>query len=204
MPSKYSKQQKIDAFWIRVDKKGRRPETLTTKKKWKRTLALHPEIEGTRCWEWLGCLTPRGCGSTGGPSSPYGEQLAHRASWVLNCGDIPPETPCVLHKCDNPRCVRPLHLFLGTHQENMIDMTKKCRRSVGKSHSASVKGKLPFRGGEDNPMARLTHKQARKIVRLYESGNYTQRQLGRKFKVHSETAGRIIRTRKYGKAELFA
>ena len=61
----------------------------------------------------------------GGRSAP--KMKAHRAAWIFTHGEIP-DGMFVLHKCDNPPCVKPEHLFLGTHKENMKDMTRKGRR----------------------------------------------------------------------------
>jgi len=58
---------------------------------------------------------------------------AHRISWRLHNGDIPAGM-CVLHKCDNPRCVRPEHLFLGTQADNIADKVRKGRQARGERH----------------------------------------------------------------------
>ena len=74
------------------------------------------------CWLWVGANNERY-----GLFSCFGRVMkAHRASWHLFVGPIPPGLH-VLHKCDNPLCVRPDHLFLGTHVDNMADMARKGR-----------------------------------------------------------------------------
>jgi hypothetical protein len=85
------------------------------------------------CWEWNGTLTKDGYGSFW----LNGKTLrAHRASWILFEGEIP-EGLQVLHKCDNPLCVRTAHLFLGTTQENTADRNKKNRQAKGEIQGAS-------------------------------------------------------------------
>jgi hypothetical protein len=74
------------------------------------------------CWEWQGAKNKQGYGMF----SYMGKTLgAHRFSALINGIDI--ENKCVCHKCDNPSCVNPNHLFSGTHQDNTNDMVSKGR-----------------------------------------------------------------------------
>lgn len=82
---------------------------------------IHPRESG--CWEWIGARHRKGYGKIVGAQ---GTQYAHRVAWVLKHGPIPDEL-MVLHRCDNPRCCNPAHLFLGTHADNMRDMVVKGR-----------------------------------------------------------------------------
>lgn len=92
------------------------------------------------CWAWQGRLDTRGYGMF-----PRHQLRAHRASYAVFKGAIP-DGLHVLHSCDNPRCVNPGHLFLGTHQDNMRDKTLK-----GRAHGAHP--------GEAHAMAKLTEAQ---------------------------------------------
>lgn len=85
------------------------------------------------CWPW-----------TGATRSGYGAlwidgvlQRAHRVSWVLNVGPIP-KGQHVLHRCDNPPCVNPTHLFLGSHADNMADKAAKGRVRSGSLTETAV------------------------------------------------------------------
>jgi hypothetical protein len=101
-----------ERFWQKVDKNGPVP--------------VHcPELGN--CWVWITSKHQFGYGEvfTGIPH-PEG---SHRVAWKLAHGSIP-HGMHVLHRCDNPPCVRPDHLFLGTHKENMQDMTAKGRHAV--------------------------------------------------------------------------
>lgn len=84
--------------------------------------------DGNSCWEWTGGTTDWGYGILG--TNRYGNIRAHRFAWELENGPIP-DGLWVLHKCDNPRCVRVSHLFLGSHQDNMSDMVEKGRANSG-------------------------------------------------------------------------
>jgi hypothetical protein len=105
------------------------------------------------CWEWKGCcLKPLPYGLI---KRKDGAQLhANRVSWEYHCGPIP-DGMFVLHNCDNPKCVNPNHLFLGTHQDNMDDMVHKNR--------------LPAHYGEDNGAAKLKLKEVMEILTDHRS-----------------------------------
>ncbi len=102
----YSRQVTL-LFWSRVDKHGPIPPH-------------RPDLDP--CWIWKDHRNASGYGSTQ-------KQLAHRMAWMLTHGPIP-ESLCVLHACDNPPCVNPAHLSLGTHLENMTDALRKGRMAA--------------------------------------------------------------------------
>lgn len=86
-------------------------------------------VTETGCWLWTGAIT-KGYGMIGSGLGDRRTLLAHRVSWELCNGPVPAGLH-VLHKCDTPACVNPDHLFLGTHTDNMCDMTKKGRQVSG-------------------------------------------------------------------------
>ena len=83
------------------------------------------------CWPWKKFKLQGGYGRLTASKKSW---LAHRRAWFLINGDT---DLCVLHKCDNPPCCNPRHLFVGTLKENTRDMVKKNRHSKGEKHTVS-------------------------------------------------------------------
>lgn len=137
------------------------------------------------CWEWLGVIRPDGYGQYGKP-----KRMAHRLSWEHHRGPIP-DGMNVCHRCDNPPCVNPDHLFLGTQADNLKDMTEKGRRAK------------PYdRHGEKNPKATMTRETAELIRKLYwtdrtrpkqKSAPYTSKALAARFGVTRNAVRAIAR-----------
>lgn len=92
-----------ERFWSKVDKSG-------------------------SCWLWKASCYPTGYGAFGSEKV----QRAHRVAWELTFGKIP-DGLYVLHHCDNPPCVNPNHLWLGTQADNLADMVKKGRAIYGEA-----------------------------------------------------------------------
>lgn len=129
------------------------------------------------CWIWTAGRLTRGYGSIriGGRS-----ETTHRLSWELHFGPIPAGLS-VLHNCDNPPCVRPEHLFLGTDADNVRDMFSKGRQAIREG-----------RRGETNNKAKLTTTQVIEIRRQYDAGIITQRDLATNFTVCLDTIRKIV------------
>lgn len=131
-------------------------------------VALPPESSG--CWEWTGSVCKKGYGRIGIGGKKGRPYLAHRVSYETWVGPIP-EGLIVCHRCDNPRCVNPLHLFLGTHQDNSDDKLSKSRGNRGMKHGNS----------------KLTEDQVRYIREAWRP----QKELARKFNVSQSLISQI-------------
>jgi hypothetical protein len=138
----------------------RKPRPLTARL-WSRVdMSAGPE----GCWLWQGSVNDRGYGQI--RAEPVGNAIrgikttTHRAAWTLTHGPIP-EGMGVCHRCDNPRCANPSHLWLGTHTENLGDMKSKGRAARG----------------DRSGTARLNSKQVRVIRKLLQVGSCSQSEL---------------------------
>lgn len=126
------------------------------------------------CWEWLGARQTSGYGAFR-MSQPRRMVAAHRAAYELTYGPIP-EGLVVCHHCDNPTCVRPDHLFLGTLADNSADMVAKRRSCAGQRHGNH----------------KLTTAQVAEIRRLYAAGTVSQHKLAEAFGVSQPHIHRIV------------
>jgi hypothetical protein len=123
------------------------------------------------CWGWIGSFDSRGYGRI---CEHYGGRFfkAHRLSWFLHHGEWPNQN--VLHRCDNPACTNPDHLFLGSHADNVADMVSKERHSRG----------------EHRPNSKLTEAQVREIRERRAAGE-RRRDLANSFDVSEWTIQNI-------------
>lgn len=183
----------VERFWRKVNKNG----------------PIMPNME-TPCWQWM----------TGKSDSGYGSFAAggrtlktHRIAWTLAKGQIPHDGSahgiCVCHRCDNPLCVNPAHLFLGAHIDNMRDMGEKGRKVVarGDKHHSRLRPERMARGdrngarthpervrcGDEHVSAKLTAEKVLAIRTLHAAGGVSKSELGRQFDVSHNLIGYIIR-----------
>jgi len=123
------------------------------------------------CWEWLAYKSWDGYGYF---NSGKRNELAHRFSYRMFIGEIPISL-CVLHKCDNPSCVNPEHLFIGTNDDNVKDKVQKTRQACGERMN---------RGS-------ATAEDVAEIRRMHASG-IRQSCICRLFKISSGSVSKII------------
>lgn len=133
--------------------------------------------DSSQCWIWVGASNILKYGRI------YSRELrraepAHRFSWRLFRGALSDELD-VLHKCDNPKCVNPEHLFLGNQSDNMKDMVSK--------------GRALHRIGSTNPNSKLTEENVWWILQLYERRLFTQVELASLFNVTQSMISSILR-----------
>jgi hypothetical protein len=146
------------------------------------------------CIDWIAAKISDGYGQF--KLFSYVRIYSHRLSWILANGEIPDGLQ-VLHKCDNPACVNPEHLFLGTNQDNIDDKVSKGRQSrlIGKQHGMFGKGYLVSK--EKHNFSKLTELKVIEIRKLYASGHYTQNTLAKQFNITMIQMDRIINRKQW-------
>ncbi len=140
------------------------------------------------CWEWTGCCF---AGKEYGVFRCRGKNLrAHRYAYEITYGPIPAGL-FVCHRCDNPRCVRPDHLFLGTAAHNSADMVAKRRQARGKRTRPETRAR-----GERHHKAKITAADVRDIRRLYAEG-VSQRTLADRYALAHSNVFAIVTRRSW-------
>jgi hypothetical protein len=131
---------------------------------------LDPE---TGCWEWTAAKMGRGYGFIKVPGTRT-QVGAHRLSYLIHEGIIP-DGMSVCHVCDNPGCVRPTHLFLGSTKDNLQDMKQKGRHLYG----------------DRNSVSKLDDDKVRRIHQLSSKG-VSQGRIGKLFGISQGTVFKIL------------
>lgn len=141
----------VEEFWEEVDKTS--------------TEATSRHVD-TPCWEWTG----KRIGWYGYIVNRVRMKRAHRVAWELTHGPVP-DGMCVLHRCDNPLCVNPEHLWSGTHGDNMRDKVAKgrCNMPTGKNHWAKRKPERVARGERHG-----TYTRPERVARGEDNGANTK------------------------------
>lgn len=139
------------------------------------------------CWLWQGSIEQK---NGYGRYKHKGKYLkAHRLVYEFCVGPIP-EGEVVRHSCDNPPCTNPKHLLVGTVQDNVDDMMERGRYAWEGA----------FKGGEENPMSKLTMEQAIEMRRLYSQDKSTrpsQAKLAVMFGLTQAAVNRVVRNLAY-------
>lgn len=131
------------------------------------------------CWPWTASRDAHGYGQI--KCSILKRPLkAHRIALEAHLGHPIPESMKACHRCDNPPCCNPSHLFIGTQSDNMADCGRKGRHPGPGLH------------GGDHPIAKLSESDVIEIRRLYATEKLTQTELGRQFGVGQAAISGII------------
>lgn len=147
-------------------------------KDFEQTLSRRASISPSRCWEWTGSRRTDGYAQLEIGGHMY---RVHRIMWEMRHGPIP-EGMLVCHHCDNPPCINPDHLFLGTYADNLHDCIRKGRFYTGTHH------------GMRNGRAKVTDDQVSRMRLEYVAGNGCHRttQLAKQYGLSWGSVNRIV------------
>jgi hypothetical protein len=156
------------------------------------------------CWNWEGNKNYAGYGL-------LGNKYAHRMAWQISNNKLIPKNMVICHHCDNPSCVNPDHLFIGTQKENVQDMIKKNRQvkkdnagqknpMFGKKHSEQSKKKMSEtkKGkfvGSNHPRATINEETVKKIKQMRLDG-FTSKKISNELNISFHVVRNVI----YGKS----
>ena len=161
----------------------------------KLTLYRRSRLTETGCWEWIGARTTAGYGEI---NRKRRVRYVHRIAWELHHGPIP-AGKWVLHRCDNPPCWNPDHLFLGTHRDNVADKMLKGRHRhghlYGDDHPTRKRPEIVKRG-EHHGMARLTWDIVRQIRACHAAGEIKAR-IADRFSVNRGTVFKVVNNQQW-------
>lgn len=150
----------LSRFWSKVDKASR-------------------QGPNGDCWEWVGCREGLGYGTIGIEKRNY---RAHRVMFSITRGDIP-HGLCVLHRCDNPACVNPAHLWLGTNADNV--------------HDRNMKGRANIPRGKGHWRSKLSANKVREIRKKSATGEWFQRELAAEYGVCIATVNQVLHRKRW-------
>ena len=143
-------------------------------------------LDDSGCWIWIAAKNDKGYGVLGRGRRIDGIGRAHRLSYeFFHCCNLNPEQ-CVCHICDNPPCVNPHHLFVGSNLDNIKDMIAKGRHKLP-----------PIKYGEESSNAKLNNEKV-KIIRSLAKAGLSSRKIARMFEVSKSTILKIINKKLWG------
>lgn len=143
-----------------------------------------------KCWNWTNGKDRDGYGSF---NIGYDNLRAHRFAYYLH-NKVDPKELQVCHTCDNPSCVNPNHLFLGTTQDNTKDRDLKGRHNPARGDKQGSRTKPETRPrGKDHWNYKYTEAIVKEIFEMYESGGYKMREIAEKIGCRKQTISNLYR-----------